>query len=246
MVHNGLGHISNWLAGGRPHGGDGALAARLVRSLRSVLNVSRMPTADLFRLHSIRDPVEKIRDRMSSRLRRLTRWGTAQPPKDLLSPLDQRSRGLISPTTSGPFLGLATATPSPTTLTGVSADVTTLPYLIQNLQDILQEVQRLPAPSEASQQLSHACPRCDARFVSDYGLHMHVTRMHRDKVDRYIPGDFDRSLHAKDGLPISAACDKEFKSGRGFGITCSLERVPNLTGSGLCPPHLTHRSKVQH
>ena len=208
--------------------------------------MSRMPAADLFRLHSIRDPVEKIRDRMSSRLRRLTRWGTAQPPKDLLSPLDQRSRGLISPTTSSPFLGLATATPSPTTLTGVSADVTTLPYLIQNLQDILQEVQRLPAPSEASQQLSHACPRCDARFVSDYGLHMHVTRMHRDKVDRYIPGDFDRSLHAKDGLPISAACDKEFKSGRGFGITCSLERVPNLTGSGLCPPHLTHRSKVQH
>ena len=32
VVHSGLGHISNWLAGGRPHGGGGALAARLVRS----------------------------------------------------------------------------------------------------------------------------------------------------------------------------------------------------------------------
>ena len=31
---------------------------------------------------------------------------------------------------------------------------------------------------------------------------MRVTRTHRDKVDRYIPGDFDRSLHAKDGVPI--------------------------------------------
>ena len=64
VVHNGVGHSSLWLTGGRPHGGDGALAAGLV--LRSVLNqqahVSRMPTADLFRLHSIQDPVEKLRD----------------------------------------------------------------------------------------------------------------------------------------------------------------------------------------
>ena len=40
---------------------------------------------------------------------------------------------------------------------------------------------------------------------------MHVTRMHRDKDDRYIPGDCDHSLHAKDGMPICAACVKEFK-----------------------------------
>ena len=45
---------------------------------------------------------------------------------------------------------------------------------------------------------------------------MHVTRMHRDKVDRYIPGDFDRSLHAKDGMPICAACGKEFKQWKGL------------------------------
>ena len=40
--------------------------------------------------------------------------------------------------------------------------------------------------------------------------------MRRDKVDRYIPGDFDRSLHVKDGLNICAACGKEFKQWKGL------------------------------
>ena len=217
--------VHNALVTGLPEVGLTEETARLLRglvrpqndapSLNQPAHVSRMPTADLFRLHSIQDPVEKLRDRMSSRLRRLTRRGTAQDPTEPLSPTE----GLTLLTTSGPTSGLITATSPPSTFTGASEDVTTLPHLLQDLRDILQAVQHIPAPTEASQQPSHECPHCEARFVSEYGLHMHVTRMHRDKVDRldrYIPGDFDRSLHAKDGMPICAACGKEFKQWKGL------------------------------
>ena len=195
--------------------------ARLLRGwyahkLRSVLNqpahVSRMPTADLFRLHSIQDPVDKLRDRMRSRLRRLNFRGTAHTPTQLSTITDSRSHGLALLNTPGS----QTAESQQAAPTGESVDITTLPYLLQDLQDILNEAQNISAPTEASQQPSHGCTHCDARFVSEYGLHMHVTRMHRDKVDRYIPGDFDRSLRAKDGMPICAACGKDFKQWKGL------------------------------
>ena len=62
------------LATGLPEVGLTEETARLLtgwyaRKLRSVLNqpahVSRIPAADLFRLHSIQDPVDKLRDRMT-------------------------------------------------------------------------------------------------------------------------------------------------------------------------------------
>ena len=123
--------------------------------------------------------------------------------------------------------------------TGESVDITTLPYLLQDLQDILRNI------SEASQQPSHGCTHCEARFVSEYGLHMHVTRMHRDKVDRYIPGDFDRSLHAKDGMPICAACGRSSSSGKVCAITCSPGPAPDRISYDPSPPHLKHRFRVK-
>ena len=206
------------LVTGLPEVGLTEETARLLRGwyahkLRSVLNqpvhVSRIPTADLFRLHSIQDPVDKLRERMRSRLRRLTLRGTAHTPTELSTIIDTRSHGLTLLNTPG-----SQATESQQAApTGESVDITTLPYLLQDVQDILTEAQNISAPT---QQPSHGCTHCHARFVSEYGLHMHVTRMHRDKVDRYIPGDFDRSLHAKDGMPICAACGKEFKQWKGL------------------------------
>ena len=213
--------------------------------LRSVLNqrahVSQIPTADLFRLHSIQDPVDKLRDRMRSRLRRLTLRGTAHTPTELSTITDSRSHGLTLLNTPGS----QTAESQQAAPTGESVDITTLPYLLQDLQDILNEAQNISAPTEASQQPSHGCTHCEARFVPEYGLHMHVTRMHRDKVDRYIPGDFDRSLHAKDGMPICAACGRSSSSGKVCAITCSPGPAPDRISYDPSPPHLKHRFRVK-
>ena len=74
---------------------------------------------------------------------------------------------------------------------------------------------------------------------------MHVTRMRRDKVDRYIPGDFDRSLHVKDGCPSARPVERNLSSGRVFGITSFLGRAPSRADFELCLPHLRRRFKVR-
>ena len=90
-----------------------------------------------------------------------------------------------------------------------------VPAEIHVLQD-LRDTQNITAPTEASQQATYQCGHCDSGFVSAHGLHMHVSRMHRDKLTRYIPADSDRGLHATDGLPVCAACNKEFKQWKGL------------------------------
>ena len=145
--------------------------------------------------------MDKLRDRMRSRLRRLTLRGTAHTPTELSTITDSRSHGLTLLNTPGS----QTAESQQAAPTGESVDITTLPYLLQDLQDILNEAQNISAPTLPWLHTLRS-PVC----------HMHVTRMHRDKVDRYIPGDFDRSLHAKDGMPICAACGKEFKQWKGL------------------------------
>ena len=99
---------------------------------------------------------------------------------------------------------------------GPTSDITILPHALQDLRDIQAEVQNISAPTEASQQPGHHCQHCDASFVSAHGLHMHVTRMHRDVVTKFIPGEFDRGLHATNGMPVCAACHKEFRQWKGL------------------------------
>ena len=115
------------LVTGLPEVGLTEETARLLRGwyahkLRSVLNqpahVSRIPTADLFRLHSTQDPVDKLRNRTCSRLR-LTLRGTAHTPTERSAITDSRSHGLTLLST----LGSPSVESQQAALTGESVDI---------------------------------------------------------------------------------------------------------------------------
>ena len=68
-------------------------------------------------------------------------------------------------------------------------------------------------PSQCLQPLRNRNRRCTSAHTARLPLclHMHVANMHRKLVQRFIPSEFRRELHAKDGMPTCTACHKEFK-----------------------------------
>ena len=110
-------------------------------------------------------------------------------------------------------------------------DITLHPILLQSLDDILQELRALPELTEETQQATHGCAHCDAAFASEYGLRLHIAKMHRSTLTRYIPPEFRREVHAVEGLPVCSACTREFKQWKGL-------RDHLLSGACPCPQRL--------
>ena len=210
------------VATGLPEVGLSLESARLLRGwyaqkLRSVLNqpahITHVTTSDLLRLHKLQDPVDKIIQRMKSRLARLRK----------------RSRSV----------------------TEAAADVTLHSHVLIDLDRILQEAQALPAASQTPQASAYDCHVCSAAFDTAHGLHMHTAKMHRDTIQRFIPPTFDRELHAKDGMPVCAACNKSFKQWKGLrdhllsGACPAPDALRNITSSGTLSSSSTEILQLQ-
>ena len=69
-------------------------------------------------------------------------------------------------------------------------------------------------------------------------LLLHTAKMHRDTLSRFIPPEFDRELHAKEGMPVCAACGKSFKQWKGLrdhllsGACSAPDALRTITSSG--------------
>ena len=101
-------------------------------------------------------------------------------------------------------------------VTEAAADVTLHSHILIDLDRILQEAQAIPAAPQATQAPAYDCHICKAAFDTAHGLHMHTAKMHRDSLPRFIPPTFDREPHAKDGMPVCAACNKSFTQWKGL------------------------------
>ena len=109
-----------------------------------------------------------------------------------------------------------------------AADVALHSHILIDLDRILQEAQALPVATPATLEPAHRCHICQAAFDTAHGLRMHTAKLHRDSLSRFIPPLFDRELHAKEGMPVCAACNTSFKQWKG------LRDHLNLL-SGACP-----------
>ena len=114
-------------------------------------------------------------------------------------------------------------------VTEAAADVTLHSHILINLDRILQEAQAIPAAPQATQAPAYDCHICKAAFDTAHGLHMHTAKMQRDSLPRFIPPTFDRELHAKDGMPVCAACNN--CRGPARRRTLCVKSPPR----GLCP-----------
>ncbi|OLP96513.1 hypothetical protein AK812_SmicGene21236 [Symbiodinium microadriaticum] len=119
-----------------------------------------------------------------------------------------------------------------------AADVTLHSHILIDLDRILQEAQAIPVPTQASQTPAYNCHICQASFDTEHGLRMHTAKMHRDSLSRFIPPLFDRELHAKDGMPVCAACGRSFKQWKGLrdhllsGACPAPDALRSITSSG--------------
>ena len=177
------------------------LHTRYTPCSKNSAHVSHIPTADLFSVHKIQDPVQTLIDRMHARLHKL------------------QSRAARSDQT-------------PSTGQGHS-DVTVLP---QSRGDHVRGSVTVPSATLESQQKEHHCMHYAATFASQHALHTHVAKMHREMVPRFVPSEFHRELHAKDGMPTCTACHMEFKLWKG---------LRNHLLSGACPEPSTLRDITQ-
>ncbi|OLP88065.1 LINE-1 retrotransposable element ORF2 protein [Symbiodinium microadriaticum] len=120
----------------------------------------------------------------------------------------------------------------------LTTDVTLHSHILIDLDRILQEVQAIPVPTQASQTPAYNCHICQASFDTEHGLRMHTAKMHRDSLSRFIPPLFDRELHAKDGMPVCAACGRSFKQWKGLrdhllsGACPAPDALRSITSSG--------------
>ena len=116
-------------------------------------------------------------------------------------------------------------------------DVVIQPHILIHLERILKETSSIPRPTPASHHEEHRCMHCATEFASEHGLRMHVAKMHRDTLIHFIPPDFRRDLHAKDGMPTcaSATCSRVLKQWTGlrnhllFGACPEPEKLRKLT-----------------
>ena len=124
------------------------------------------------------------------------------------------------------------------TVADAAADVALHSHIMIDLDHILREAQALPAATQATLQPAHHCHICQAAFDTEHGLRMHTSKMHRDSLSRFIPPVFDRELHAKEGMPVCAACNKSFKQWKGLrdhllsGACPAPDALRTITSSG--------------
>ena len=136
-------------------------------------------------------------------------------------------------------------------VTEAAADVTLHSYILIDLDRILQEAQAIPAAPQATQAPAYDCHICQAAFDTAHGLHMHTAKMHRDSLSRFIPPTFDRELHAKDGMPVCAACNKSFKQWKGLrdhllsGACPAPDALRKITTSGTLSSSCTEMLQLQ-
>ena len=136
-------------------------------------------------------------------------------------------------------------------VTEAAADVTLHSHILIDLDRILQEAQAIPAAPQATQAPAYDCHICQAAFDTAHGLHMHTAKMHRDSLSRFIPPTFDRELHAKDGMPVCAACNKSFKQWKGLrdhllsGACPAPDALRKITTSGTLSSSCTEMLQLQ-
>ena len=136
-------------------------------------------------------------------------------------------------------------------VTEAAADVTLHSHILIDLDRILQEAQAIPAAPQATQAPAYDCHICKAAFDTAHGLHMHTAKMHRDSLPRFIPPTFDRELHAKDGMPVCAACNKSFKQWKGLrdhllsGACPAPDALRKITTSGTLSSSSTEMLQLQ-
>ena len=136
-------------------------------------------------------------------------------------------------------------------VTEAAADVTLHSHILIDLDRILQEAQAIPAAPQATQAPAYDCHICQAAFDTAHGLHMHTAKMHRDSLSRFIPPTFDRELHAKDGMPVCAACNKSFKQRKGLrdhllsGACPAPDALRKITTSGTLSSSCTEMLQLQ-
>ncbi|CAE7416550.1 RXLR78, partial [Symbiodinium sp. KB8] len=124
------------------------------------------------------------------------------------------------------------------TVADAAADVALHSHILIDLDNILREAQEIPAATPATLQPAHHCHVCRAAFDTEHGLRMHISKMHRDTLTRFIPPAFDRELHAKEGMPVCAACNKSFKQWKGLhdhllsGACSAPDALRIITSSG--------------
>ena len=119
-----------------------------------------------------------------------------------------------------------------------AADVALHSHILIDLDRILQEAQALPEATPATLEPAHRCHICQAAFDTAHGLRMHTAKLHRDSLSRFIPPLFDRELHAKEGMPVCAACNTSFKQWKGLrdhllsGACPAPDALRTITSSG--------------
>ena len=166
------------------------------RKIRAVLNkpvhLTGISTHHLYAAYGIKDPVQLLLERQSNRVRSLrTRQGAQTRPEALR----EASRDAQHP--------------------HGHQDAALLPNALQYAQEVLAEYETLLAATPEDEEPRHCCRHCSFQTTTEQGLHIHEAKMHKDKLDRYIPPDF-LPEHSKDGLPTCAACHKNFTLWKGL------------------------------
>ena len=103
---------------------------------------------------------------------------------------------------------------------------------LSSVRKVLTEYKNLLAKTHEDDDLKHCCRYCPFHTTTEQGLHIHEAKMHRDKLDHYVPLDF-LPEHSMDGLPTCAACHKNFALWKGLKDHLpSLQRAGSLTTHG--------------
>ena len=166
------------------------------RKIRAVLNkpvhLTGISTRHLYAAYGIKDPVQLLLERQSNRV------------GSLRARLESQKRPAAQQAVK------QDAQPPPN-----HQDAALLPDSLQYAQTVLTEYEALLADTPDEDELRHCCRYCSFQTNTEQGLHIHEAKMHRDKLDRYIPPDF-LPEHSKDGLPTCAACNKQFALWKGL------------------------------
>ena len=166
------------------------------RKIRAVLNkpvhLTGISTRHLYAAYGIKDPVRLLLERQSNRVRSLR---TRQESQTRPAALQAAPRDAQHPHSH--------------------QDAALLPNSLQYAQEVLTEYEALIAVTQEEEEPRHCCRHCSFQTTTEQGLHIHEAKMHRDKLDRYIPPDF-LPEHSKDGLPTCAACHKHFALWKGL------------------------------
>ena len=164
--------------------------------IRAVLNkpvhLTGISTRHLYAAYGSKDPVQLLLERQSNRVRSLR---ARQESQTRSAALQAAMRDAQRPHSH--------------------QDAALLPDSLQYAQEVLTDYEALIAVTQEEEEPRHCCRHCSFQTTTEQGLHLHEAKMHRDKLDRYIPPDF-LPEHSKYGLPTCAACHKHFALWKGL------------------------------